>query len=83
MSGFTIHGSAGSPYVQAVLITLAEKGETGKLQPLEPTGLKAEPHLSRHPFGMIPVLEHGDFAFYETQAIVRYLDRLLPPEFRA
>jgi glutathione S-transferase len=78
MSGFLIHGSEFSPYVQAVLITLAEKGETGTVQPLAPGGMKAEPHLSRHPFGMIPVLEHGDFELYETQAIVRYLDRLIP-----
>ncbi len=78
MSDFIIHGLAGSPYVQAVLITLAEKGESATLHPPGPTGLKAQPHLSRHPFGMIPALEHGDFTLYETQAILRYLDRLLP-----
>jgi glutathione S-transferase len=26
----------------------------------------------------VPVLEHGGFVLYETQAILRYLDRLLP-----
>jgi glutathione S-transferase len=35
-------------------------------------------HLARHPFGKIPVLDHGDFRLYETQAILRYLDRIIP-----
>jgi glutathione S-transferase len=35
-------------------------------------------HLEMNPFGRIPVLEHGDFRLYETQAILRYLDRLMP-----
>ena len=34
--------------------------------------------VARHPFGRVPVLEHGSFILYETQAILRYLDRLLP-----
>jgi glutathione S-transferase len=37
-----------------------------------------EPHTLRHPFGRIPVLEHDGFTLYETQAIVRYLDRVVP-----
>ena len=78
MTNFIIHGSSFSPYVQAVLITLAEKGTSATVQPLPPGGLKAQPHLSRHPFGLIPVLDHGDFRLYETQAILRYLDRLFP-----
>lgn len=78
MSAFIVHGVPSSTYVQAVLITLAEKGGTAIMQPLPPTGLKAGPYLSRHPFGKMPVLEHGDFALYETQAILRYLDRLIP-----
>jgi glutathione S-transferase len=41
-------------------------------------GLRSPQHLSRHPFGRVPVLEHGDFRLYETQAILRYLDRVLP-----
>ena len=30
------------------------------------------------PFARIPVLEHDGFVLYETQAILRYLDRILP-----
>jgi glutathione S-transferase len=34
--------------------------------------------VDRHPFGRVPVLEHDGFSLYETQAILRYLDRVLP-----
>jgi len=34
--------------------------------------------VSRHPFRRVPVLEHDGFILYETQAILRYLDRVLP-----
>src|SRR5882672_10902788 len=43
-----------------------------------PGTLRAPEHLSRHPFGRVPVLEHNGFSLYETQAILRYLDRVLP-----
>ena len=41
-----------------------------------PGTLKQPDHMARHPFGRIPVLDHGDFRLYETQAILRYLDRV-------
>lgn len=31
-------------------------------------------HRERHPFGRVPVLQHGDFWLYETTAIARYVD---------
>ena len=40
--------------------------------------LRSIEHLALHPFGRVPVLDHGDFRLYETQAILRYLDRVLP-----
>jgi glutathione S-transferase len=40
--------------------------------------LRSPEHLARHPFGRVPVLEHDGFLLYETQAILRYLDRVLP-----
>jgi glutathione S-transferase len=44
-----------------------------------PFGAFAAPeHLIRHPFGRIPVMDHGDFRLYEMQAILRYLDRIIP-----
>ena len=34
-------------------------------------------HLARHPFGKVPAFEHDEFALYETQAIMRYVDEAL------
>jgi glutathione S-transferase len=39
---------------------------------------RAPEHLALHPFGRVPVLEHGDFRLYETQAILRYIERVHP-----
>ena len=39
---------------------------------------KAPEHLARHPFGRVPAFEHDGFALYETSAITRYLDAVLP-----
>src|SRR5437868_2900087 len=77
MSDFIVHSIPGSPFGRTVLATLIEKGASYRLAPLPPGGLKSEPHISRHPFGRVPVLEHDGFLLYETQAIVRYLDRIL------
>lgn len=78
MSQFVVYSVPGSPFTRAVLATLIEKGAPCRLAPLTPGEHKKEPHISRHPFGKMPVLEHGDFVLYETQAILRYLDRILP-----
>lgn len=78
MSQFIVHGVPGSPYGRAVLATLVEKGASFRLSPVIPGTLKVEPHVSRHPFGRVPVLEHEGFMLYETQAILRYLDRVIP-----
>jgi glutathione S-transferase len=79
MSEFIVHSVPGSPYGRAVFATLEEKHAEYRLAPITPETAKREPHLSRHPFGRVPVLEHGDLTLYETQAILRYLDRVLPP----
>src|SRR5581483_3108443 len=78
MSMFVVHSIPGSPFGRAVLATLVEKNAAFRFAPVAPGGLKAEPHVSRHPFGRVPVLEHNGFLLYETQAILRYLDRVLP-----
>jgi glutathione S-transferase len=78
MSRFIVHSIPGSPYGRAVLATLEEKNADYRLAPLALGAHKAEPHVSRHPFGRVPVLEHDGFLLYETQAILRYLDRALP-----
>jgi glutathione S-transferase len=78
MSDFIVHTVPGSPFGRSVLATLEEKGARYRVAPVAPAALKAEPHLARHPFGRVPVLDHGGFLIYETQAILRYLDRVLP-----
>lgn len=78
MWDFLVHSIPGSPFGRAVLATLEEKAASYSFSAVAPGTLRAEPHISRHPFGKIPVLEHGDFKLYETQAILRYLDRVLP-----
>ncbi len=78
MPEFIVHSVAGSPYGRSVLITLEEKGAQYRFEAVTPGTMKSEPHLSRHPFGKVPVLEHDGFMLYETQAILRYLDRILP-----
>jgi glutathione S-transferase len=78
MTDFIVHSIPGSPFGRAVLATLEEKGAAYVLSPVGPGGFKTEPHISRHPFGRVPVLDDGDFRLYETQAILRYLDRVLP-----
>ena len=78
MSEFVVYSIPGSPYGRAVLATLKEKGAAFRYVPVAPGSFRQAPHIQRHPFGKVPVLEHDGFMLYETQAILRYLDRVLP-----
>jgi glutathione S-transferase len=78
MNEFVIHGIPGSPFVRAALITLEEKRASYRVAPISFAIMRTPAHLALHPFGKMPVLEHDGFLLYETQAIIRYLDRLLP-----
>jgi glutathione S-transferase len=78
MSGYTVHTIPGSPFGRAVLIALEEKGAPYRLAAVAPGTLRSPEHTARHPFARVPVLEHDGFRLYETQAILRYLDRVLP-----
>jgi glutathione S-transferase len=33
---------------------------------LKPGTSRQQPHVSHHPFGRMPVLDHGAFSLYET-----------------
>lgn len=77
ISEFIVYSIPGSPYGRAVLATLEEKDAAYRLSPVAPGTFRSEPHISRHPFGRVPVLDHQGFMLYETQAILRYLDRVL------
>src|ERR1700730_14959945 len=80
MTDITVYGVPGSPYLRSALLGLHEKGAAYHLAALQQGigAARSEDHLRRHPFGRVPVLEHGDFRLYETQAILRYLDAVLP-----
>ena len=78
MHEFVVHSIPGSPFGRAVCIVLEEKRARYRLAAVAPGTLRSPEHLARHPFGRVPVLQHGDFLVYETQAILRYLDRVLP-----
>jgi len=75
MREFIVHSHPGSPFGRSVMATLEEKGEPFQLARLVP---KSPEHLALHPFGRMPIFEHDGFRLYETQAILRYLDRVLP-----
>lgn len=78
MDDFVIWTVPGSPFARAVMATLEEKGLPWRIRPLAVMESKAPAHLARHPFGRMPAVEHGDFRLYETQAVMRYADRLVP-----
>ncbi len=75
MSDIVVYGVPGSPYLRSALLGLHEKQVPFRLAVLDGiAGARTEEHRRRHPFGRVPVLEHGDFGLYETQAILRYID---------
>jgi glutathione S-transferase len=76
MKDFVVHTIPGSPFGRAVLSTLEEKGARYRLEAMTPQQIRTPEHLALHPFGRLPILDHGDFRLYETQAIVRYIDRV-------
>jgi glutathione S-transferase len=78
MNELVVHSIPGSPFGRAVLVALEEKETRYRFAPVAPGTLRTPEHLTRHPFGRVPVLDHGDFRLYESQAILRYLDRTLP-----
>ena len=78
MSGMIVYGIPGSPYVRAALLPLEEKGAVYEFAAMAPGTTKQQPHLSRHPFGRIPAFEHDGWMLYETQAIMRYVDAVVP-----
>jgi glutathione S-transferase len=74
----TIHAVTGSPFARAVLTTAIEKRAPYRHAPMAPGAHRSPAHLARQPFGRIPAIEHDGFWLYETQAILRYLDRVFP-----
>ncbi len=78
MSELVVHGIPGSPFLRAVMALLEEKGAAYRFQAVAPGGQRSEAYRAMHPFTRVPVIQHGDFTLYETQAILRYFDAVFP-----
>jgi glutathione S-transferase len=75
-----VYGPGYSTFVRTARLALEEKGaeyDLVEVDLLTGAGQSAE-HLARHPFGKVPAFEHDGFAFYETDAIARYVDETFP-----
>ncbi len=78
MSEVIVHTIPGSPFARAVCAVLEEKSAPYRVAGMVPGQHKQPPHLSRQPFGRMPAIEHDGFGLHETQAILRYIDRVWP-----
>jgi glutathione S-transferase len=78
MSEFIVYGVPGSPFMRSVCAAMEEKAEPYRIQAFGPGGMRDENQHPLHPFGRVPVIDHGDFRLYETQAILRYIDATFP-----
>jgi glutathione S-transferase len=75
-----VYGPGYSTFVRTARLALEEKGAEYDLVEVDLlSGASQSPeHLARHPFGKVPAFEHDGFAFYETDAIARYVDETFP-----
>lgn len=73
-----VYGMDFSVYVQAVRLTLAEKGVDHELIEVNPFDTKDSRmwYLEYHPFGRMPAFVHGKVRLYESDAIARYIDEV-------
>lgn len=72
----TVFGHPMSTCTRKVLTTLVEKGQAYDFTMVDimKGEAKKPEYLARHPFGVVPLLQDGDFELYESRAIMRYLD---------
>jgi glutathione S-transferase len=75
-----VFGHPASTCTRKVLCTLAEKGADFEFVTIDilKGEQKSPEHLARQPFGVVPAIDHDGFTLYESRAIVRYLDAVLP-----
>ncbi|HEY8949527.1 MAG TPA: glutathione S-transferase family protein [Rhizomicrobium sp.] len=72
MAGIVFHSMAESAYLWTAMLVAREKGVPFEFQALE---YRSPAHLKLHPFGKMPVMQHGDVFLYETAAIAHYIDK--------
>jgi glutathione S-transferase len=75
-----VHGPSFSTYTRSVRLALHEKGVDHQLVEVDLLGgaHKQPPYVQRQPFGKVPAFEHDGNEFYETSAIIRYIDEVFP-----
>ena len=78
MGEIVIHGLIGSPFVRSPMVALAEKGQGCRLRPLKLDAMRTPEFAALHPFQRVPVFEQDGFILYETQAILRHIERTWP-----
>lgn len=71
----TLIGDPRSSYVRTARMGLAEKGVKYTLQPAAPHSPEV---LALHPFGRVPAFRDGTIEFFETSAILRYVEEAFP-----
>lgn len=72
MAGIVFHSMADSAYLWTAMHVAHEKGVACEVAPLV---YRSPEHLKLHPFGKMPILQHGELFLYETSAIAHYIDR--------
>lgn len=71
MDAFILYGDPRSTYVRTTRIACEEKGVGYQLKPVD---LASPDYRKLHPFGRMPAAQHVDRTFFETSAIVHYID---------
>ena len=71
MAQITFHSMPDSAYLWTAMHVADEKGVSYDFVPLT---YRSPEHLKLHPFGKMPVMQHGDAYLYETLAITHYID---------
>ena len=84
-----LYGAPFSTCTRKVLMALLETGTPYELNVIDfvKREHKAEPHLSRQPFGQVPAIDDDGFVLFESRAICRYVsakanDALIPASAR-
>src|ERR1044071_1725238 len=71
MAELAFHSMPDSAYLWTAMHVADEKSVCYEFFPLT---YRSPEHLRLHPFGKMPVLQHGDTFLYETLAITHYID---------
>jgi len=72
VADITFHSMADSAYLWTAMLVADEKGVSYDVAELV---YRSPEHLKLHPFGKMPVMQHGENFIYESLAITHYIDR--------